>query len=190
MGGYAAPPAIPGFQAGPTFGPGFSKDGTRSTTAATAAPPTGGEFAALFASSKKSFEENTGLKMTPAEEKKLEEKLRKKYPGVARSACWKWSLGCTVAQRNPASSHSSRVPPLTIARAAVVHSPRTSKVRSWRFSRLLPRPLGPRGLVSGLFYAHRRPASAGSDPQRQLMALPPACGIVVHSAPLNLQATK
>jgi len=27
------------------------------------------------------------LKMTPAEEKKLEEKLRKKYPGVARSAC-------------------------------------------------------------------------------------------------------
>jgi hypothetical protein len=84
--GYAAPPGIPGFQAGPSFGPGYSKDGTRSTAAATVAAPSGGEFAKLLASSKASFETNTGLKMTPDEEKKLEEKLRKKYPGVARSA--------------------------------------------------------------------------------------------------------
>ena len=84
--GYAAPPGIPGFQAGPSFGPGYQKDGTRSTAAATVAAPSGGEFAKLLASSKASFETNTGLKMTPAEEKKLEEKLRTKYPGVARSA--------------------------------------------------------------------------------------------------------
>ena len=85
--GYAAPPSIPGFQAGPTFGPGFSADGTRSTKAVGAAAPTGGEFAALVASSKASFEANTGLKMTADEEKKLEEKVRKKFPGMVRPAC-------------------------------------------------------------------------------------------------------
>ena len=46
----------------------------------------GGEFAKLFASSKASYEANSGLKMTPDEEKKLVEKLRKRYPGVARLA--------------------------------------------------------------------------------------------------------
>ena len=39
------------------------------------------------ASSKASYEANSGLKMTPDEEKKLVEKLRKRYPGVARLAC-------------------------------------------------------------------------------------------------------
>ena len=34
-GGYQAPPGIPGFQAGPSFGPGYQKDGTRSVVAST-----------------------------------------------------------------------------------------------------------------------------------------------------------
>ena len=86
-GGYQAPPGIPGFQAGPSFGPGYQKDGTRSVVASTTEVKAGGEFAKLFASSKASYEANSGLKMTPDEEKKLVEKLRKRYPGVARLAC-------------------------------------------------------------------------------------------------------
>ena len=86
-GGYQAPPGIPGFQAGPSFGAGYQKDGTRSVAASTTEVKASGEFAKLFASSKASYEANSGLKMTPDEEKKLVEKLRKRYPGVARLAC-------------------------------------------------------------------------------------------------------
>lgn len=96
--GYAAPPGIPGFQAGPTFGPGFQADGTRKPGGESAGPISGGEFSKLLASSKASFETNTGLKMTPDEEKKLKEKLRKKFPGVDRPACSKWPLGRASAR--------------------------------------------------------------------------------------------
>ena len=71
--GYAAPPSVPGFQAGAV-----------PAASAPAKDPTavGPQLAQLLAKSKASYEASAGLTMSPDEEKALVEKLRKKYPGV------------------------------------------------------------------------------------------------------------
>ena len=74
---YAPPPGVPGFQYSAAN---KQKDGTAAIAGSTGIGP---EFAKLIASSKASYEANSGITMTPEDEKKMIEKLRVRYPGVA-----------------------------------------------------------------------------------------------------------